>query len=260
MKVRAAWAVVAVALSLLQLPVSAQDPSSDTGAHLWKQCDEDVLMVSVEPQRLDGLVAPGFELELAEGKARILIAVQDCQTYWFEGEEIGPTHEVHEWVAVQGPEDVRPVPGAEVTLPTMHWYAVYTGSSNERSRDHWNGSGTETRPLDSVTLTSSESAIGGSVVIDEERSYDWVAEPGNPFARLVAVNHDVYTRNAAGEDVFNRIQCLTNVTAWASQGELIVHGATDPSDVVTEGRHALTAHRFLPLWCRATLSDTAPGP
>lgn len=255
MKVHAGCAAVAAVLSLFPSQAVGQASSAKTGAHLWKQCKEDVLFIDVDPQRLDGLVAPQFELQLEQGKARILIAAQDCPTYWFEGEEIGPTLEVHEWVAVQGAEDVRPVPGAETTLPTMHWYAVYTGSNNERSRDEWDRSGTLIQPLRTVTVRSSTSAVEGTVVIDGDRSYEWTAGPGSPFARLVAVNHDVYTSNTAGQIIVNRIQCLANVAAWGSQGELKVNGGTDPADVVSEGTHALTAHAFLPIWCRATLAD-----
>lgn len=78
-------------------------------------------------------------------------------------------------MGVQGSQDVRPVPGAETTLPTMHGYAVYTGSNNERSRDHWDRSGTLAQPLRAVILQSSASAVRGSVIIDGERSYEWTA-------------------------------------------------------------------------------------
>lgn len=232
--------------------------SAATGAHLWKQCNEDVLIVHVDPERLKGIIAPGFEILMEQGKARILIAVQDCSSYRFEGEEVGPTYEVHEWVAIEMPPDVRPVPGAERTLPTMHWFAVYTGSSNERSREHWNRSGTEALPLEAITLRSSASSVRGKVVIGRNMGYEWTAEPGAPFARMVAVNHEVYARNPAGEVVLNRIQCLANVEAWGSRGELKVTGAADPSGVVSEGTHVLTAHTFLPLWCWGTLADGLP--
>lgn len=229
-----------------------------TAGHLWKQCSEDVLIVNVEPERLEGIIAPEFEILIEEGKAKILIAVQDCSSFRIEGEEVGPVHEVHEWVAIEMPPDVRPVPGAERTLPTRHWFALYTGSNHERSREHWNRSGTEASPLEAVTLRSTASDVRGEVVVGGNRGYEWTADPGPPFARLVAVNHDVYARNPAGEVVLNRIQCLANVEAWGSRGELKVIGGADPSGIVSEGTHALTAHTFLPLWGWATLADGRP--
>lgn len=241
-------------------PEPGQDgPSEATRAHLWKQCNEDVLIVHVDPERLKGIVAPEFKILMEHGKARILIAVQDCSSYRLEGEEVGPTQEVHEWVAIEMPPDVRPVPGAERTLPTMHWFALFTGSNNERSREHWNRSGTEALPLETVTLGSSASAVRGNMVIEGNRGYEWRAEPGAPFARLVAVNHDVYARSPAGEIVLNRIQCLATVEAWGSRGELEVTEAADPSGILSEGTHVLTAHTFLPLWGWATLADGSLG-
>lgn len=230
-----------------------------TRGNLWKQCNEDVLIVNIEPEQLEGIVVPEFEIMIEEGKARILIAVQDCSSYRIEGEEVGPVHEVHEWVAIEMPPDVRPIPGAERTLPTMHWFALYTGSNNERSREHWNRSGTEASPLEAVTLRSSASGVRGELVFGGTRGYEWTAEPGSPFTRLVAVNHDVYATNPAGEVVLNRIQCLANVEAWGSRGELKVTVGADPSGVLSGGTHPLTAHTFLPLWGWATLAEGLPN-
>lgn len=238
-------------------PGKERSPTATAG-HFWKQCNEDVLIVNVEPERLEGIVPPEFEILIEEGKARILIAVQDCSSYRIEGEEVGPVHEVHEWVALEMPPDVRPVPGAERTLPTRHWFALYTGSNRERSREHWNRSGTEASPLEAVTLRSSASGVRGDVVFGGNRGYEWAAEPGSPFAKLVAVNHDVYARSSAGKVVLNRIQCLANIEAWGSRGELRMIGGADPSGAVSEGTHPLTAHTFLPLWGWATLGDGRP--
>jgi hypothetical protein len=126
---------------LLAGQVTAQSGVSDAKTFGWRQCSEDVLSLNLDPAPLQQFVGPEFSVRVAEGKARVLIVVQDCQANWFEGNEIGPTYEVHEWVAIEGPGDMRPVPGAERTLPTLTWFALFTGSSNAQNRKFWLSSG-----------------------------------------------------------------------------------------------------------------------
>ena len=121
--------------------LTAQPGVSDTKSFGWRPCNEDVLSLNLDPAALQQFVGSEFSVLVAEAKARVLIVVQDCPANWFEGNEIGPTHEVHEWVAIEGPRDIRPVPGAERTLPTLTWFALFTGSSNAHNRKFWIESG-----------------------------------------------------------------------------------------------------------------------
>ena len=91
-----------------------------------------------------------------------------------------------------------------------------------------------------------------------ELRYSWSVESATPFARLVAVNHDVYGRDSRGGVVYNRIQCLLNVFAWGSSGTLEVEGGADPKRLVGPGSYPITVNSFFPLWCRASLADGSP--
>ncbi len=225
----------------------------------WKQCDEDVLQVRVDAGPLQQVVGPQFSVVEEDGKALVLIVVQDCPAHWMDGEEIGPTEDVHEWVAIAGPRDVRPVPGAQRTLPTLTWFALFTGSSDPRIRGSLKGAGTPSLPLIGVSLNPHAQRQRGRVSVAEGLAFSWQARSAEPFARLVAVNHDVYARDGAGKIVYHRIQALLNVLSWDSPGTMEVVGGTEPQKLIGSGTHPVLVHSFRPLWAWGTLDDVPPG-
>lgn len=238
--------------------VSAQSSADGQKSFLWKQCNEDAILLHVDPDPFARLTPEDHSLALVEGKARVLIAAQDCPAYWIDGENIGATLEVHHWVAVKGLSDVRKVVGAELTLPTMTWFALFTGSSNSVSRKKWISSGTMSREINSLSLTAPHPEGGGRVSISKKLEYSWQISRGQPITTSVGVNHDVYVTNQNGDLVYNRIQCLGSVYGWESLGSLRVSGGTEPSKVIGSGTYPVAVHTFLPIWCRASLADTPP--
>ncbi len=238
------------------IPTSAQEPVRN---FMWKQCNEDVLIRDVDPEPFLELAGDEFSLAIEDGRVRMITVVQDCPTYRFNGEELGATQEIHQWIAIVGPGDIRTVTGAEQTLPTMSWLAVFTGSNNPQVREHWIESGTPSSPIVGASLDPAGAERGGSVNVGEGLEYSWSARSSPPIARLLGVNHDVYVRGVDGGTVYNRIECLGSVYAWASPATLTVRGGTYPGDRIGPGEHQAGVHTFLPLWCRATLADTETG-
>lgn len=250
------WLLV---LSLL-VPAVVAAQSSDDGAKsvLWKQCDEDVLLVRVDPEPVARRLPENHSLALGEGKASLLIAVQDCPTYWIDGEDIGQTYEVHHWAAIDGKRDIRHVAGAERTLPTMTWFALFTGSSNPKSRASWTEAGTQSLAIKGLSMTAPDPEGGGQVALSEALGYSWKTQRGPPEFITVGVNHDVYTTNLNGDSVYNRIQCTAVIRAWSSKGSMQVTGNTEPSIAVRSGTYPVAVHTLSPLWCRGSLADKPP--
>lgn len=251
-------AVAVVAMGLLAGPLAAQSGESNAKTWLWKECNEDVLSLDLDPISLQQFVGSGFTVRVTDGKARVIVVIQDCPAYWFNGVEIGPTQEVHEWVAVEAERDMRPVPGAQRTLPTSTWFALFTGSTNARSRTSWTAAGTPAAPIESLSLEPFAPEQRGRLSVSPDWSYSWEARSAPPLARLVAVNHDVYGRDPAGKIVFNRIQALVNMFAWDSPGTLKVVRGTNPNKLIGPGTYAITVHTFRPLWAWASLGEPPP--
>jgi len=246
------------AMMLLAGAVTAQTSESNAKSFLWKQCNEDAINLYVDPAPFQELVPPGYTLLLFEGRAWVLVIAQDCPRYRLDGEEIGATHDVHMWVAIEGPQDVRPVVGAEQTLPTLTWFTVFTGSNNARGREIWTASGTPAVPIDSVYLDPPGPERGGRVVLSPEQSFSWQAQSAAPFARFLGVNHDVYEQDPGGNIVLNRIQALVNMDAFDSPGILEVVGGMGPEDWIVPGIYEVEVHSFFPVWARASLGEDPP--
>ena len=102
-----------------------------------------------------------FRLVLEEGKAHVLIVVQDCSEYWIDGENLGPTQEIHVWVMIDGPKDVRPVVGAQQTRPTMTWLSLFDGSTNRQAREVRMAAGSVQVPIEGISLDPPAPNRGG---------------------------------------------------------------------------------------------------
>jgi len=250
--IRSALAALA-AMMLLAGTATAQTSESNATSYLCEQCNEDVIKLYVEPSPLQKLVPPGHTVLLFDGRGQVLVIAQDCPQYWLNGEEIGATQEVHMWVAIEGPQDMRPVVGAARTVPTMTWFNLFTGSNNARSREIWTASGTSFVPIDSVFLEPPGPERGGRVILGPEQIFSWRVKSAVLSVPFLGVNHDVYERNSAGDVVLNRIQVLLNVFAHDSPGILEVVGGMGPGDWIAPGTYDVEVHSFFPVWARASL-------
>jgi hypothetical protein len=244
--------VVLAVTVLLAREVRAQ---SERPLHfLSKQCNEDAIELRLDPGPFQDFVGSEFSLVLEEGKARVVIVVQNCSQYWIDGDDIGPTQDIHVWVSIRGPEDLRTVIGAERTLPTRTWFYVFAGSSNPRVREAKKAAGTTVAPIEGVFLDPPGPDRGGQVFLNEDLNYSWEVEsPSKPPAYLLGLNHDIYTRDSDGNIVLNQVQALMHVSAGQSTGTLKVVGETNTLPLIGAGNYIVLVQTFFPMWSRATL-------
>jgi len=243
------------ALMLVAGPATAQTSGSTGKSFIWKQCNEEAIKLYVDPAPLQELVPPEHTVLLFEGRAWVLVVAQDCPQYRLDGEDIGTTHDIHIWVAIEGAQDVRPVVGAQQTLPTLTWFTVFTGSNNARGREIWTASGTPVVPIEGVYLEPSGPERGGRVVLGRGQDFSWQVKSAAPFARLLGVNHDVYGQTPGGKMVLNRIQALVDMDAYDSPGTLEVIGGMGAGDWIRPGTYQVEVHTFFPVWARASLGE-----
>ncbi len=248
--------VVGLGLPLLLLDIARAQPHRPL-AYVSKQCDENAIELLLDPTPLQRFVGPDFSLALDSGKARVLLAVQDCSQEWVNGENLGPAQELHVWVAIHGLEDVRPVVGAELTRPTRTWFRLFTGCNNLRIRDEKRASGVLVLPLDSLWLSPPGSESHGWVTLGKHTRYSWVVPlPVTPPARLVGVNFDVYEKDSSGGIILKRIQVLMHLTSGPSKGTLTVTGETGPPSPIPPGTYPIMVRTLFPIWARSTLGLT----
>ncbi len=164
------------------------------------------------------------------------------------------------WLAIAGPADVRPVVGAERTLPTRTWLNLFSASNNPRVREVKEGVGLHQLPIRGMALDAPGPRRGGRLSLPGDLEYSWQVVSAPPQARLVGINHDVYIRGSAGDIAMNRIQVVAHLTAGASPATLTVTGRTEPLPWLPAGTYDVTVQTFFPVWTRATLGLQPPGP
>jgi len=225
----------------------------------WKQCDEDVLGLRVDPSRVRDAVGSEHTLMLEDGQAMIAIFIQDCSQYWIDGTNLGPNQMIHVLARIEGPEDLRPVVGAPHSQPTMYWFGLFTGSTNARDREARMASRTAPEPIVAVSLGAPEYPRGGSATIASDESFSWSIESAEPSVRLLGVDHDVYVRDSDGSLVLKRIQAIGRMVAVPSPGVLNIQGETGLAGVIGAGQYPTLVYTFFPVWARATLGETRTG-
>jgi hypothetical protein len=219
-----------------------------------RQCNEHALELHLDPRPFQKIVEPGFSLALVDGKARVVIVAHDCSQLWINGEDLGPAQEVRLWVSIRGLEDIRPVVGAEQTLPTRTWFSLFEGSSNPRVREVKMAAVIDEAAVDSVSLDPPGTQPSGRVYLNGNLALSWrVPSPAAPSARLVGLNHDVYRRDSTGKVALNRIQALMHVSAATSPGTLEVVGHEGLVLLISPGTYPVSVRMFFPMWSRATL-------
>lgn len=253
------WKAIAapvVLLSVFTSAVYAQDKLGGPTLHLWRQSVEHVVMMNADHQSAQELVGDDFDVIDTEGQARLFIVLQDSKTNFLDGKEVGPSQDVHVWVSIKGPrsETEIPVVGAQSTLKTMSWFKLFGGSSQPRIREALANSGLMYEPIEDMSLVHSGADIRGNVIIDPERSFSWAATAKTPWADLIGVNHDFYTRNQDGEIFANHVQALLKAVAWGSEGILEVQGEVIPGGLLTTGTHPVHVNSFNPIWIRASIN------
>lgn len=239
---------------------SAQDQPVDPTLQLWRQSVEQVIVLDSAPDPFQTFIGEDFKVAVREGRARLLIVLQDSQTNYLDGEEVGSSQDVHIWVGIEGPRGSTeiPVTGAATTLETMSWFKLFGGSTHPQIRSKFEASGLIYEPIESLSLVHSESEVRGELVVDPDNSFSWSAKPKAPWATLLGVNHDFYARSQGGRMVGTQVQALVKVRAWASEGTIKIRGGTVPENLLPAGTYPVTINSYDPIWIRASINVPVP--
>jgi hypothetical protein len=221
----------------------------------WKQCNEDVLGLRVDPVPLRSVLGADFKPVLEAGKAQVAIMVQDCSQYWIDGENLGPNQMVHILVRIEGSPNVESVVGAQRTEQTFTWFSVFAGSNNPLDQKARMASRTSPSAIETVSLEPPEWPRGGSVKLDADLRISWKITSAERSALLMGVNHDVYLRDDADNTVLKRIQAIGNLVAAPSPGVLQVEGDSNLALLIGKGTQPVRVYSFFPIWARGVLGE-----
>jgi hypothetical protein len=234
---------------------NGQNDSPTARSFFWRQCTENVIMLYPDPKPFEKLVGSDFTVKLHDGRAWVMIVIQDCRNNFFDGEDIGPAQEVHVWLSIEGSRDneVSPVFGAGKTMNTMSWYYLFNGSTNSRARKRYGDSGILSEPIQKSSMSFTPSLVQGRLDINPGMGFTWRAAPKKPFADKVGVNFEIFGRDGLGNRIRSRVQALLMVKSWFAPGTLEVKGGIGPDKLVGPGSYQVFINAYNPILVRAML-------
>ena len=188
-------------------------------------CAESVAWLAVDPTVARHYVPEEFDLHIEpNGAALLLVVAQDCSNVIIDGSTIDPMQMAHMWIRIQGPFVLDPVPGADVTKPTLHFYAHRDFTTSRQFERAISKSGLPGELVDSITL----SPFGGPVreiTITENattgRRFSWVSQQSAVPPIAVGVRHHVrhYSKWKPGRTNKNLGKLVELFTVGVTQGQ-----------------------------------------
>jgi hypothetical protein len=239
--------------------VNAQNDPPAAKCFFWRQCTENVIMLYLDPGPFEKLVGKDFTVKLNNGRAWVMIVIQDCRNNFFDGEDVGPAQEVHVWLSIEGARDneILPVFGAEKTMNTMSWFYLFNGSTNPKARKYYGDSGILSEPVGKLSLGFTPSMLHGQMAITPAMGFAWKAVPKKPFADKIGVNFEIFRRDSLGNIVRSQVQALLLVKSWFAPGTLEVKGGIGPDKLVGPGTYPVFINAYDPILVRALLGVAA---
>jgi hypothetical protein len=254
------WYFLLLSVSIcFSYQVNAQNDQATAKSFFWRQCTENVIMLYLDPKPFEAFVGKDFTVKLHDGKAWVMIVIQDIRNNFFDGEDIGPAQEVHMWLSIEGSRDseILPVFGAEKTMNTMSWFYLFNGSTNLKARKYYGNSGILSEPIEKLSMTLTTSHLNGQLDINHNMGLTWNAIPKEPFANKVGVNFEIFRRDNLGNIVLSKVQALLMVKSWFAPGTLEVKGGIDPEKFVRPGLYQVFINSYNPILVRAMLGVAA---
>ena len=176
---RAIWTRIAVLLIASIFlgcgePEKESDGTNPTLFEVRQQCEEIAAFFPVSLALARRWVPQAFNLEVdAQGDAGGALIFMNCPDYYSLttpnspplklGENTAPGSVVHLWFMLQGPAQVLPVPGAEVTAPTQYAYAVADLVTSPTAARVYRRAGKNAVPISGTTLVDEGKGQTGEI-------------------------------------------------------------------------------------------------
>ncbi len=175
------------------------------------QCRESAQFLAVDPAIARTYVPPGYSVfvsgqetadmsrRLPDGSAVLIMIYQECSEATWDGVPLAPLKMVHQWVRIDGPLEVLPVPGTSTTVPTYYWYMLDDPTTDTGLRQRLREAGVSSSSIVSIELGDNvDSKRTGGVVekdnpgTENDVGYSFV-EINRPAEKSpIGINHRLF--------------------------------------------------------------------
>jgi hypothetical protein len=202
---------------------------------------ENGIVVQLPAERFVGAIPPHYEPPVDEqGRYRLMLLVQDCDRCSFGDGEAGAAHELHLWLQLGSATDARPIAGADLSLPSQQWLALFVATDNPVAEANLRSFG-----FDPARLTGAElRAGGGSVALQDGASLEWAVAGDGRGPATIGIRHALFMPGDGPGAPPHRVAALISDAVMGQPGELRVHGESLEPFLLSGERLRALVHRM----------------
>ena len=180
--------------------------------HLFElECRESAQFLAVDPAKARAYVPAGYTVfvsgqhtadvsrGLPDGSAIFMMIYQECSSAVWDGVELAPLKMLHQWIRIEGPHEILPVPGTVTTVPTYYWYMLDDPTPNKTLTQKLREAGVTSSAIQSIELGYDVDGVrvGGAVEQHEPDShnkigYSFVENNRPSEQRPIGINHRLF--------------------------------------------------------------------
>ena len=200
---------------------------------------EDIIMIRLPMNRFrDSIPAHFAPLPIGDKGllCQVMLLAQTCERNSFDNCDAGKSDELHFWLQIGSSKPLTPINGADVMLPSMHWFALHSASSNVTALNNLHSFGFTPFNLDSTDLRND----GGLTTFKNGEYIHWIITgPGEKLNR-VGVNHFLFTSKDEPDTEGHHIEALLSDTVMKQPAKVHIQtAALEPFLSENEGFEAV---------------------
>lgn len=202
---------------------------------------EDIIMMRLPADRFRNRI-PSHYHPSVDDKSRYQVALlaQSCEGNSFDKNETGRTDELHFWLRVASSNPGPHVKGADIMLPSMHWFALASATSNADAGSYLESFGFSPLNLERIDLR----AHGGSLAFPGGSRIEWtIAGPGRGLPR-VGVRHVIFVAADGPGAAGHRVTALLSDTVMEQLGKVHIQTAALEPFLFKGERFPAVVHRM----------------
>jgi hypothetical protein len=202
---------------------------------------EDIIMMRLPTDRFRGSIPPHYAPPVNDKSLyQVALLAQACKSNSFDNYETGGTDELHFWLQIASSNAGALVKGADIMLPSMHWFALACATKNVTARSYLQKFGFSPQSLQRIDLQEH----GGSLSFPDGGRIDWtITGPGKGLPH-VGVNHVIFVAEDKPNAIGHRVAALLSDTVMQQPGRVHIQTAALEPFLLEGERFVVVVHRM----------------
>jgi hypothetical protein len=183
---------------------------------------EDIIMLSLPTERFHDSIPSHYAPPVKDKSLyQVALLAQVCKSNSFADHETGGTDEIHFWLQVASSNTGKHVNGADIMLPSMHWFALACATRNVTARRYLRKFGFIPKSLQKIDLQQH----GGALAFPDGGHIDWTINGPGKESPHIGINHVIFVAENKPNATGHHIAALLSDTIMQQPGNIRIQTA-----------------------------------